>query len=39
MSRKDIGNYLGLAEETFLSDWLRNHILTVDKKLAAALRE
>ena len=23
----------------FLSDWLRNHILTVDKKLAAALQK
>lgn len=23
----------------FLSDWLRNHILTVDKKLATALQE
>lgn len=28
-----------LAVSSFLSDWLRNHILTVDKKLAAALRE
>lgn len=28
-----------LAVSSFLSDWLRNHILTVDQKLAAALRE
>lgn len=28
-----------LAVSSFLSDWLRNHILTVDKKLAAAIKE
>ena len=28
-----------LAVSSFLCDWLRNHILTVDKKLAAALKE
>ena len=28
-----------LAVSSFLGDWLRNHILMVDKKLAAALRE
>ena len=28
-----------LTVSRFLSDWLRDHILTVDKKLAAALRE
>ena len=36
----DAGQKLSvLAVSNFLSDWLRNHILTVDKKLAAALRE
>ena len=28
-----------LAVSSFLSDWLRNHILTVDMKLAAALKD
>jgi hemerythrin-like metal-binding protein len=28
-----------LTVSGFLGDWLRNHILTVDKKLAAALKE
>ncbi len=27
-----------LTVSSFLGDWLRNHILTVDKKLAAALK-
>jgi hemerythrin-like metal-binding protein len=28
-----------LTVSSFLSDWLRHHILTVDKQLAAALKE
>lgn len=28
-----------LTVSRFLSDWLRNHILTVDKKLAAAIKQ
>ena len=28
-----------VAVSTFLGDWLRNHILMADKKLAAALKE
>lgn len=36
----DAGEKLNvLAISNFLSDWLRHHILTIDKQLAAALKE
>src|SRR5664279_3427298 len=36
----DAGKKINVVSvSSFLSDWLRNHIMTVDKKLAAALRE
>ena len=37
MDRGDKINVVTVS--TFLSDWLRNHILAVDKKLAAALQD
>ncbi|HUX26988.1 MAG TPA: bacteriohemerythrin [Burkholderiales bacterium] len=36
----DAGKKINVLEvSSFLSDWLRHHILTVDKQLAAALKE